>query len=122
VETVRITSESATQSPYNVGTGFLAGNPGRPKGIVDKRAMSGRQAAQALAQQAWKVLHGLLDSEDERIKLEASKVVLEYAHGKPRQSIDIDMRGEAERIATRDGIPIAELLGEVARMASEVEN
>jgi hypothetical protein len=32
------------------------------------------------------------------------------------------MRGEAERIATRDGIPIAELLGEVARMASEVEN
>ena len=98
---------------------FVPGNPGRPKGILDKRADAGRRAAQALATKAWNVVDELLASEDERLRLDAAKIVLEYAHGKPRTSISIeDLRESVEESARERGLDPAEVLAVAREVAS----
>jgi hypothetical protein len=124
VDPVQITPESLPK-PYNLGTGFIAGNPGRPKGILDKRADAGRKAAQALAAKAWGVVEELLADgvrrivdgkevffpNDERIRLDAAKIVIEYAHGKARTSISIeDLRESVEESARERGLDASEVL------------
>jgi hypothetical protein len=122
VETVQIREDSVPTPVYNGDGGLFAhGNPGRPKGIPDKRALTGRQAAQALAAKAWGVVQDLLASEDERIRLDATKLVLAYAHGQPHQSVEVDLRGAVEREAVRIGAPADEIFAECARLALEAE-
>jgi hypothetical protein len=103
--------------------GFLAGNPGRPKGIVDKRALSGRQAAQALAAHAWDVVRALCDSEDQRVSLDASKLVLAYAHGQPRATVAVeDLREHTDEYAARYGLNSADVLALASKIAAEDAN
>lgn len=113
--------------------GFIAGNPGRPPGRLDKRADAGRKAAQALAAKAWGVVEELLAdgvrrivdgkevffANDERLRLDAAKIVIEYAHGKPRTSISIeDLRESVEESARERGLDPAEVLAVAREVAS----
>jgi hypothetical protein len=99
--------------------------PGRPKGIVDRRTDSGRKVAQALAARAWDVVEKMLDSSsplDGRLRLDAAKIVLEYAHGKPRQSVDIDLRDRVGELAASNGITAGELLATAAEIVAAEPN
>lgn len=78
--------------------------------------------AMALAERAWEVVNELLGEEDGKLRLDAARLVLEYAHGKPRQSVDIDVRDEASRYAAILGIPATDLVAEAARLAAEAAN
>ena len=62
-----------------------SGNPGgRPKMPEDlKRAMQG------LAEDAIKVLHEALSSDDERVRIMAAGHVLDRGYGKPTQAVDL---------------------------------
>src|SRR5262245_40073100 len=62
-----------------------SGNPGgRPKMPEDlKRAMQG------MAAEALEVLQASLRSEDERMRLEAVKILFDRGYGKPTQAVDL---------------------------------
>jgi hypothetical protein len=124
VETVR-TGETAERPARTPRGTFVPGNSGRPKGIPDKRTIGGRQAAQALASQAWEVVRSLLSADsplDARIRLDAAKVVLEYAHGKPIQRLEVNLEDEARTWAERAGVTPAELLAQASAMVDEAMN
>lgn len=70
-------------------TRFKPKNPGRPKGIVSRRAQAGQEAARALEVQAWDVVERLLSSPSWRARHEAAKTTLAYALGLPRQAVDV---------------------------------
>lgn len=123
VQSVSETQENPNPRPPFPGrVGDGTPGPGRPKGVVDRRVIAGRKAAQALAAEAWELVHQLLANEDKRLALDAAKIVLEYAHGKPRQSLDLDVRGEASRIAAEIGVPPDVIVAEAARLAAEADN
>lgn len=42
---------------------------------------------------------------------------LAYAHGEPRQRIEVDMRAEAQRIADEQGVPVEQILAKAAELA-----
>ena len=116
-----VSRTAAEESTYTgAGGKFVAGNPGRPKGIVDKRSLTGRQAAQALATKAWNVVHALLKADDDRTKLDAAKIVLAYAHGQPRATVAIeDLRERADEYAAGYGLNSAEVIALAAKLSSE---
>ncbi|MGE0854268.1 MAG: hypothetical protein AB7O44_32460 [Hyphomicrobiaceae bacterium] len=64
--------------------GTVANPGGRPKipEVV-------RSRIQGLTVRAVEQIAGLLDSEDERIRLEAAKVILDRAYGRPAQSTEL---------------------------------
>jgi hypothetical protein len=73
--------------------------PGRPKGSLNRRFVTGTITAQALQDKAWIVVEALLECRSARARLEAAKVVLAYALGLPRQTVTIaggigDLAGE----------------------------
>jgi len=72
-----------------VGRPFEKGNPGRPKGIVNERARIGQEAARALEEKAWDVAEGLLRSSSWRAREAGMKVVLGYAIGLPRATLEL---------------------------------
>jgi hypothetical protein len=73
--------------------------------------VAGEKAAQALAAHAWEVVRELLDLKEEpRVRLEASKIVLGYAHGLPTQRVEFEAKQVAVEFAAMAGVSADELL------------
>ena len=68
---------------------FKKGNPGKKKGTRDVRTVVGIEVARALAGRAANRLAALVDSRSPRIAFEASRLVLAYAWGAPRQTLEL---------------------------------
>jgi|ERR1017187_2662127 hypothetical protein len=68
---------------------FLPGNPGKKKGARDRRTAVGIEVCRAMAGHAADRLLALVDSRSHRVSLEASKLVLAYAWGAPRQTLEL---------------------------------
>lgn len=64
---------------------------GRPKGAVNKATADIREAAQEYSEQALRVLVQVATAgESEAARVAAANAILDRAHGKPRQSVDVD--------------------------------
>lgn len=72
-----------------VGRPFPKGWTGRPKGALDIRTSVGIETARALSGRAVDRLTALLDSRSHRVALEACKVILSYAWGLPKQTLEL---------------------------------
>jgi hypothetical protein len=68
---------------------FKKGNPGKKKGTRDVRTVVGIEVTRALAGRAANRLAALVDSRSPRIAFEASRLVLAYAWGAPRQTLEL---------------------------------
>lgn len=68
-----------------------SGNPGgRPKMPEDLK-----KAMQSMAAEALDVLKASLRSDDERMRLEAVKILFDRGYGKPTQAVDLTTRADA---------------------------
>lgn len=64
---------------------------GRPKGAVNKATADIREAAQEFSAQALQVLVQVATAgESEAARVSAANAILDRAHGKPKQSLDVD--------------------------------
>jgi hypothetical protein len=72
-----------------VGRRFEKGNPGKPKGIKCRRTVATLEAARAMSGHAFDRLTKLIDSRSPRIAFEASRLILSYAWGLPRQTLEL---------------------------------
>ena len=82
------TSKRIVGKPFEKGK---SGNPGgRPKIASDIRAL-----AREHGPTAFEKLLALLDSEDERIVLQASAEIMNRAYGKPAQAVEGEIRHQA---------------------------
>jgi len=64
---------------------------GRPKGAVNKVTADIREAAQEYSQEALQILISVArNSDSDAAKVAAANSVLDRAHGKPGQSIELD--------------------------------
>lgn len=74
--------------PKRIGTGKPG--PGRPKGRRTQRIIDGENLCREIFESAGgsQALQLLAQSDDERIRLDALKLLLEHAYGKPRQRVD----------------------------------
>lgn len=69
---------------------------GRPKGAVNKATADIREAAQVYSEQALQVLVNVATTgESEAARVAAANAILDRAHGKPKQSVDVDANIEA---------------------------
>lgn len=72
---------------------------GRPKGAVAKVTADIRDAAQEYSDQALKVLvHVAVNGQSEAAQVAAANAILDRAHGKPKQSVD--MKGDIKATIT----------------------
>ena len=71
------------------GRPFQRGNPGKPKGTRDRYTIVGIEVCRAMAGRAADRLAALIDSRSHRVALEASRLVLAYAWGAPRQTLEL---------------------------------
>ena len=72
-----------------VGRPFQPGNPGKPKGARTKARLIGIEVMRAMAGRASARIEALVDSPSPRIALEAARLVLSYAWGAPRQTLEL---------------------------------
>jgi len=109
-------------------TRFQPKNPGRPKGTKDKRRIAGTATAKARGAKAWDVVAALLTCASWRARLEASKTVLAYSIGLPRQTLELtggfgDLAGELAQalaeVRSRRALPGAVAVLEVEPTALE---
>lgn len=93
---------TATLKPWKPGQ---SGNPnGRPKkaqAVVDK--------AQDNADKALTALIELIDSDDDRVRLQAAMAVLDRAVGKPKQALDVNKRQDAAEYSESELLAIARM-------------
>jgi predicted ArsR family transcriptional regulator len=69
---------------------------GRPKGAVNKATADIREAAQEYSDQALQVLVSVATSSDsDAARVAAANAILDRAHGKPRQAVDVDANVKA---------------------------
>lgn len=69
---------------------------GRPKGAVNKATADIREAAQEYSQEALDTLAKVMrDGDSAAAKVAAANSILDRAHGKPKQSMDIDANVDA---------------------------
>ncbi len=102
------------------GRPFAPGNAGRPKGALDRRTVVGLEVAEALAGAAWDEVEKLLRDDSARVRLEAARLVLEYAHGKPRLAVTVS--GETEpRLITVEYVHVPLPAQDVPRLEAEGE-
>ena len=71
-----------------IGRRFVKGNPGRPR-VVRLRREVGIAAAKALESGAWDVVEKLLKDRSGRVRLETAKVILGYAIGLPKATLEV---------------------------------
>lgn len=74
---------------------------GRPKGAVAKATADIREAAQQYSEQALQVLVNVATAgESEAARVAAANAILDRAHGKPKQSVDVegDIKATINRI------------------------
>lgn len=109
------------ESRGQIGRPFAKGNPGKKRGTLAKRTVVGIEAARAVAGRAADRLAALVDSRSPRIAFEASRLVLAYAWGAPRQTLELtgdfgDLSREltaalqearARRAALEGAVPVA---------------
>lgn len=72
-----------------VGRPFAPGNPGKKRGTLATRTIVGMEVARALSGKAADRLAALVDSRSPRVAFEASRLVLAYAWGAPRQTLEL---------------------------------
>lgn len=72
-----------------VGRPFVVGNPGKKRGARDHRTIVGIEAARAMSGRAFDRLADLVNSRSHRVSLEASKLILAYAWGLPKQTLEL---------------------------------
>lgn len=69
---------------------------GRPKGAVNRATADIREAAQVYSDQALQVLVKVAtEGESEAARVAAANSILDRAHGKPKQSVDVDANVQA---------------------------
>ena len=71
---------------------FLPGESGNPGGRPGMPEVV-RSRIQGLTVRAVEVLQGCLESDDEKIRLEAAKHILDRAYGRPAQSTELKIEG-----------------------------
>lgn len=90
------------------GGHFASGNPGRPKGIRDRRVREGEIVAGALLDlpKCKERVKKLLEDPDTepRVFVDMYKFLHEQRYGKALQRVDVDVRGAAESLAEQLGI------------------
>lgn len=75
---------------------------GRPKGAVNKATADIREAAQQYTEQALAVLVEVMTQGDSAAaRVAAANSVLDRAHGKPKQSVEADVRAEVNAVEWR---------------------
>ena len=75
---------------------------GRPKGAVNKATADIREAAQEYSAQALQVLVNVaIAGESEAARVSAANAILDRAHGKPKQAVDVDANVAARVEAIR---------------------
>lgn len=111
-----------------VHTLFGPGNPGRPKGTLNKTTKALLLAAHELCRPL--ATRFIEKGEAHMLKCEVTPCdecwrygtfAFAYAHGKPKETIDIDMpllRAELEKLAIEVGRPIEEIEREAERMGA----
>lgn len=72
-----------------IGRPFLPGNPGKPKGARMKSTLVGIEVTRAMSGRAAERLAALVDSRSHRIAFEASRLVLAYAWGLPKATLEL---------------------------------
>ncbi len=81
-----------------IGRPFPPKNAGKPRGARDRRTLVGIEVCRAMACRAADRLAALIDSRSHRVAFEASRLVLAYAWGAPRQTLEVtglgDLAGE----------------------------
>lgn len=82
-------NERPKTSGSRPGRRFQKGNPGKPKGARAKSTLVGIEVCRAMADRAADRLVKLIDSRSHRIAFEASRLVLAYAWGSPRQTLEL---------------------------------
>lgn len=73
----------------SIGRPFGPKNSGKPKGTRDRRTVVGIEVCRAIAGRAADRLAALVDSRSHRIAFEASRLILAYAWGAPRQTLEL---------------------------------
>lgn len=71
------------------GRPFPKGFTGRPKGARDRRTMVGIEVARAMSARAFDRLAALVDSRSHRVAFEASRLILSYAWGLPKATLEV---------------------------------
>jgi hypothetical protein len=71
------------------GRPFLPKNPGKPKGARDRRTAVGIEVARAMSARAFDRLAALVDSRSHRVAFEASRLILSYAWGLPKATLEV---------------------------------
>jgi hypothetical protein len=73
---------------------FIKGNKGGGRKPIPEDI---KQAFKELVPDALEVLEQLLKSDDERLRLDASKTILDRVYGKPRQESDINLKSTGKK-------------------------
>jgi hypothetical protein len=72
-----------------IGRPFQKGNPGKPKGARMKSTLVGIEVTRAMSGRAAERLAALVDSRSHRIAFEAARLVLAYAWGLPKATLEL---------------------------------
>ena len=111
------------------GKGFMPGQSGNPSGrpkrkpITDALMVELDKAVRGggtNAEKAARHLVNLMFNRDPRVALEASKLVLAYVEGMPSQSLTIDIRERAQRLAEASGADAEWLIKRAEEIAAGV--
>lgn len=76
---------------------------GRPKGAANKATASVRDAAQAFTVDALSTLAEIMRSPEHpaAARVSAASALLDRGHGKPTQSLDVDLNAEVRKIVRK---------------------
>lgn len=114
-------AQSVTRAYTVPGTGKLApGNPGRPRGLKDRRTTEGQIFAGAwLDENLKKILDDIVAGDNLELKFRAAQFFFDHKHGKAPQRIDFNVRGAAEAVAEEQGVPTEPLLALATQIAAQ---
>lgn len=105
---------------------FAPGNPGRPKGIKDRRARTGELVAGALLDlpKVKARVQSILESDDTdpRVFVTLWTFLHEQRYGKASQTFDFDVAALAEKLAPACGLTPEELLARADKAISDGVN
>lgn len=110
---------------------FVKGQSGNPNGVPKHQVEAQRLMKVGIAkmgERALTVLDRMLDADEAQLQFNASKLIIEYTLGKPKQETDVNLSGNVEvkdltdvERATRLGGILARLEARLNEPASESE-